>query len=125
MPLADAMSLFRRRFALTACLGSLGWLLAGAAAAQPDSASPDSFGDRHFGVFSDPSTGYFGDAAVGSFDSAGVRTPPPGTRPMGRVYPGPVPTPPYISLPEPVPEKPATASPEPAAKKKPAGKRAS
>jgi len=106
------------------------WLLASPVQAQPQAAAPDLYGDRQAGNFGDQSAGHFGNPAFGSFDSSGVRTPPPGTRPLGRVYEGRVAEPPpYISLPEPLPEKAAPVRPAPATKtpdqKKPAKKRAS
>lgn len=105
------------------------WLLASPVQAQPQAAAPDLYGDRQAGNFGDQSAGHFGNPAFGSFDSSGVRTPPPGTRPLGRVYEGrAAEPPPYISLPEPPPEKAPPARPAPAKStdnKKPAKKRAS
>lgn len=107
-------------------------LCSGIVLAQPQTSAPNLYGDRQVGSFGDIGTGHFGNPAVGNFDSAGVRTPPPGSRPLGRVYDGKAAEPsPYISLPEPPPEpsKAATDSKQPkpkaAGKKKPAKKRAS
>ena len=95
----------------------------GGALAQPGNAPPDRYGDRQQGLFGDQGIGFFGNSAAGNFDTLGVRTPPPGTRPLGRVYDGrAVEPPPYLSLPGPLPEPPPpAAAPKPAAKKKPAG----
>ncbi|MDP3857994.1 MAG: hypothetical protein Q8Q73_09580 [Stagnimonas sp.] len=110
----------RTRFGLALLLAAL----AGPVSAQPSNAPPDRYGDRQQGLFGDQGIGFFGNSAAGNFDTLGVRTPPPGTRPLGRVYDGrAVEPPPYISLPGPVPEPepPPAAVPQPAAKKKPAG----
>ena len=88
------------------CIGLLMALLVAPAAAQPGSASPEAYGDRMNGVFSDPGVGHFGNPAVGNFDNDRVLTPPPGTRPLGRVLNGSVPEPsPYVTLPEPPAEQ--------------------
>ncbi len=103
------------------------WLLAaGSAQAQPGNASPENYGDRQAGRFGDPGSGYFGNAGAGNFDSNGIKTPPPGVKPLGQVYePRSRGAAPYITLPEP-PKEPA-APPQGAAaeKKKPANGRAS
>lgn len=96
------------------CLGLLLALAAMPAVAQPGAASPEAYGDRQAGVFSDPGVGHFGNPAAGNFDNDRVLTPPPGTRPLGRVLNGKAPEPPpYVTLPEPPAEK-----SKPAAKKK-------
>lgn len=115
------------RGSLGLVLGSL--LIPAPALAQPREAAPGLYGDRQAGTFGDESAGYFGNAAQGNFDNNAVRTPPPGTRALGRVYSGKaVEPPPYLSLPEPLPERvPGKATPDPSggkpqapAKKKPA-----
>lgn len=94
-------------------------LLALGAQAQPGSAPPERFGDRQSGRFGDPGQGYFGNPGAGDFDKNGVKLPPVGAQPMGKVYSaGSVSPAPYISLPAPVD---AAAAP---AKKKPAAARA-
>lgn len=95
-------------------------LLALGAQAQPGSAPPERYGDRQSGRFGDPGQGYFGNPGAGDFDKNGVKLPPVGAQPMGKVYSaGAVAPAPYISLPAPVD---AAAPVE--AKKKPAAARA-
>ncbi|WP_148044746.1 hypothetical protein [Stagnimonas aquatica] len=95
-------------------------LLALGAQAQPGSAPPERYGDRQSGRFGDPGQGYFGNPGAGDFDKNGVKLPPVGAQPMGKVYASGAAAPaPYISLPAPVD---AAAPVE--AKKKPATKRA-
>lgn len=73
-----------------------------AAQAQPNSNSPNQFGDRQAGQWGDPGQGSFGNPAAGQFDNSQLKVPPPGTRPLGRVYDGKVPADsPYLSLPTP------------------------
>lgn len=91
-----------------------------AAQAQPSAVPPDRYGDRQAGVFGDPGQGYFGNPSLGNFDSNGLKLPPVGAQPMGRVYNGDAASPaPYISLPRPV-----DATTEEQDKKKPASPRA-
>lgn len=93
-------------------------------AAQPANSAPDTYGDRQSGRFGDPGQGYFGNPGAGSFDQNGVRLPPPGAKPLGRVYTPAAGASPYISLPAPLiadaKEEPAntTAAPTPAKTKK-------
>lgn len=104
-----------KRVALLAVL-----LSAFGARAQPNYVSPDQYGDRQSGRFGDPGQGYFGNPGAGDFDKNGVKLPPVGAQPMGKVYGAGAATPaPYISLPAPVD---AAAPVE--AKKKPASPRA-
>lgn len=98
-----------------------------AAVAQPADNSPNQFGDRQSGQWGDPGLGHFGNPAAGDFDKSQIRPPPPGARPLGKVYSGKPPEgSPYISLPAPTDAAPAsTAAPAAAENKKPAKKRAS
>ena len=101
-----------------------GWLMVAfiaPAAAQPGSNSPNQFGDRQAGQWGDPGKGYFGNPTTGEFDKKQIKPPPPGARPLGRVYSGKTPEPsPYVTLPAPVDATPAAAP-----TKKPAKQRAS
>lgn len=111
MTVVPALPLRPVRLRLSGCVGLLLGLAALPALAQPGAASPEAYGDRQSGVFSDPGVGHFGDPSVGNFDNDRVLTPPPGTRPLGRVLDrkGAEP-PPYVTLPEPPAEKPKPAT---------------
>lgn len=72
------------------------------ASAQPGNNAHDQFGNRQSGHWGDPGRGYFGNPAVGDFDKSQIRPPPPGAKPLGKVYSGKGPElSPYITLPTP------------------------
>lgn len=111
MPVVPVASRRAAGLPIPACLGLLlAIACASQALAQPAAAAPEAYGDRQAGVFSDPGTGVFGNPAAGHFDSDRILTPPPGTRPLGRVLDGrATEPPPYVTLPDPPAEAPKPA----------------
>ena len=107
MTVVRPLPLRTARLSACGCLGLLLGLAAIPALAQPGAASPEAYGDRQAGVFSDPGQGHFGNPAAGNFDIEKMPTPPPGTRPLGRVLDRKAAEPPpYVTLPEPPVEPP-------------------
>ena len=70
----------------TLLLASAALLVPQIALAQPAASSPNQFGDRQSGQWGDPGDGHFGDPGKGNFDNAGIKEPPAGTVPQGKVY---------------------------------------
>lgn len=81
--------------------------------AQPANSLPDQYGDRQAGQWGDPSLGYFGNPAKGYFDKSDIRPPPPGVKPLGKIYDGKAPQGSvYVTLPKPVDAAPVAAAEE-------------